>query len=287
MIRKLPMVILLSTIFYFAACGSGGEDDNSNDNGNSNGNQTSLTSQCGVVVGGAVDNPATTGERVTVDAVSSDTVIVTRLEGEQTGNRQIIKLHGVTATGVARRLIEQGISLIENRASSAYLVIADPTCNVAVTGGGVGTFGQLFTTSGNNINESLLGIGAVVPSADACNGNLLVGCYQGIPVEEQVSDTTLGKILWKPVSDSSGNLAVLTDAYDVTIVVRGAITETLRSVGPSNGYGTTARGNRPGCSFGSNVRVELFDERGYRVLTNSGLDTVTIPNGCARTTLFF
>ncbi len=89
------------------------------------------------------------------------------------------------------------------------------------------------------------------------------------------------RFLWKPVSESDGNLVVLVDPQNVDVLVSGSTSETLRDTGPSNGRGTTARASRPGCEFGENVRVQFF-QNGQPIGFIDGTSTVTIQNGCER-----
>ena len=272
---------LLATILL-CACGSGGDSD-SGSNDDNGGSTTNLTSVCGVIQDGSLKNPVSNAEYVGVDVVTADTVIITHITGAQAGGSQLIKLQGITTDGVEARLVNQAKTKLESIAgSAAYLVIANQSCSVTVVGGGIGTYGQLFTSSGANVNEQLLATGGVIPASDSCGGDQLVSCYQGIPVNEATSDMKVGHFIWKPVSESDGNLVCLTDIYGVTFVVRGAITETLNDVGPGAGYGSRGRANRPGCSYGSNITVDMFDYDGKRILTNSGLSYITIPNGCSR-----
>ncbi|MCB0343830.1 MAG: hypothetical protein KDD66_01865 [Bdellovibrionales bacterium] len=112
----------------------------------------------------------------------------------------------------------------------------------------------------------------------------------GFEVAEQTQGTTAGLssssiswFLWKPVSDSDGNVVVLVDPVGVTVVATGSAgAETLRDVGPSNDRGTTARGSVPGCRFGRNVIVEFYDSRGRIVPIVNGNYRVQVPDGCQR-----
>lgn len=89
--------------------------------------------------------------------------------------------------------------------------------------------------------------------------------------------------LWKPRSDggySPGNLVVLVDACAVDVIVNG---ETLVDYGPGNGRCTTARSQKPGCSYGQGVRVEVVDIATRLPYTFPGGATYyTVANGCNR-----
>ncbi len=287
---KLLCIILLIIAVGCKKSSSGGDDTSSDDSSSDSTSDTpAVSSGCGVILNAnrtaRLENPAPSGsgERVSVQAIKSDLVIVTRLEGINEGTEQLVQLHGVTADGVPSFLESQGVELIERLTSgTALLFPAGAECSVTVLGGGLGILGQLFTRAGDNINERLIELGAVVPSDNGCEASALLGCYNEIDVIEQFSTERITQFLWKPVSESNGNVVVLVNPTDIRVVVSGSINETFVDFGPSNGRGTTARGNRPGCAYGSNVRVEFFDFQGLRVRVNNGNESVTVPNGCNR-----
>ena len=91
------------------------------------------------------------------------------------------------------------------------------------------------------------------------------------------------RFLWKPVSDSNGNVAVLVDPTEVDVVVNGAVVETLNNVGPSNGRGTTARGELPGCDYGEGGTVIVtFFRNGQQIGLADGRSSVNVGDGCER-----
>jgi hypothetical protein len=102
------------------------------------------------------------------------------------------------------------------------------------------------------------------------------------PIGAPVSRLVIDDFLWKPVSDSDGKLAVLVNPVGARIEVTGSVSETLRPIGPGNGRGSTGRGSFPGCAFGNNVTVEIFDRAGARIKLKDGRDFVTVPFGCSR-----
>ena len=285
MIKKCLFLFCCLSVLSLAGCGSGGSSDSSGGDSSTDDGFVSVSYQslCGAVQNNVLVNPVTQAERVSVEPVSSDTVIVTRKSGPQEGMPQLIKLHGITSTGVEDRLVNLGIQLIDREiGSTGYLVLAGDGCVATTTGGGQGALGQIFDNNGENINESLIETGAALPIADTCGGDQLASCYQGLDVSEPTSPYTVGKFLWKPVSESTGNLACLTDTGGVFFTVRGAITEELSDQGSAAGYGSLGRAKHPGCSYGSNVKVYLTDMMGRRVLTNAGDEYISIPNGCSR-----
>ena len=246
-------------------------------------------SQCGAVKDGVVLNPVTLAEDVAVEVVDVDEVIVTRLRGLEAGNKQAVKLQGLSTQGVVAFRQALGRSLLSSEtAAGAYLAVADQGCPAALSGGGNGVYGQLYSRAGVSLNEELLSKGAAVAAADTCGGNLLTACYGVIqaavppPGDEEASDLVIDDFLWKPVSDSTGKLAVLANPAMIRIVVTGNITETLSDGGSGNGRGINARGQHPGCDFGNDVKVEFFDQQGRRIFLADGRDSVIVPRGCER-----
>ncbi|MCB0360195.1 MAG: hypothetical protein KDD44_11180 [Bdellovibrionales bacterium] len=285
----LRLALIGLIVLAAAACGSGsGGDDNSTQNGSTEDPVAILLeSLCGAVVDeAAIQNPpqSETAMRVSVSApVRPDAVVVTPLEGVDMGNPFVVKFHGVTASDPEGFAFDNGISLIQQMtAGGAYFVPAGASCPAALEGGVQGVLGQLYSLTGMNITESLVEVGAVVPTADICSGDALAACYSGIEVNEPVSPFTITKFLWKPVAERDGNLVVLANPIGATVTVQGAITQTLVDFGPSNGFGLTARATRPGCAFGS-ARVYFRDSLGRRILTADGSEFVSVPNGCDRT----
>ena len=248
---------------------------------------TQISSSCGAVKDGIIVNPVTAAEEVGVQAVAANEVIITRFRGVEAGNQQLVKLHGLSTAGIPAFRLAQGINLI-NSAGAAYFLAASHGCGAVLPSGGLGVYGQLYTREGVSINEELLRMGSVLAEADPCSGDLLLACYQTVqaeapdPGDEPVSDLIIDNFLWKPVSEANGNLVVLVNPQGVQVLVTGAVTETLTDFGPSNDRGTTARGGRPGCGYGSNIRVDFFDGEGRRVYIANGADSVSIPNGCDR-----
>ncbi len=266
----------------------------------------SIASRCGAVREGSLENPVTSAELVRVEPLSTDLVVVTRLLGVEAGNTQLVKLHGLTSSGVSPQREELGKNfIINNSVGGAYLSTASQECAVEVSGGGMGVVGQFYSQEGVSINEALLANGYALAAEDFCQGELLSECYAEIeaeappePIPEPPAPENPGSdddegggnyvegiirdFLWKPVSESNGNLVVLVNPTNVRVEVSGARSETLRNQGPSNGRGTTARASAPGCAYGSNVVVRFFDSSGQAIPIISGGTTITIPNGCSR-----
>lgn len=98
-----------------------------------------------------------------------------------------------------------------------------------------------------------------------------------------LSNRAISWFLWKPVSDSNGNVVVLVDPPGVVVIATGSGgSERLTDYGPSNDRGTTARGSVPGCRFGQDVIVEFYDSQGRIVPLVNGAYRVRVPDGCER-----
>lgn len=263
-----------------------------------------LSSQCGTVRNGNLENPSTRAELVRVIATSSTQVVITRLLGLEAGNPQIVKLHGLSAVGLSNTANRLGVNYIAaNAAPEAYVVIESQECEVEIDGTGIGVVGQLFTKSGQSINEELIRQGYARSTNDTCRGNLISACYNEIAasapvIEDPVApppgvpagggsgggfnEGVISWFLWKPVSESNGNVVVLVNPRNVRVEVTGAVNETLVDSGPSNERGTTARGRRTGCAYGGNITVSFFNVLGQAIPVAGGGTTVNIPNGCNR-----
>ena len=294
-----------------SGCAQGGSDGDSSSSDGSvdsvdgeivdSGPGVAFGSRCGAVVNGSLQNPVPSQnlERVSVEVISPNQVVVTRQEGIDAGGQQLIKLHGVSTEGIRDFLIPRATGTFQDVVGTdAFLaeVGAEPVagtiegeeavsrpCEIVFPGGGVGTAGQLFTPDGRNVTEQLLELGTLRPDpTDGCGSELLTGCYDSIEPIQMFSDRVVSSFLWKPVAERDGNLVVLVDEFNLTVVVEGAISTTLVDFGPSNGRGTTARANVPGSAFGSNITVRFFDEEGLPVLLRNGNETVTVPNGAQR-----
>lgn len=308
---RLLAIFLVCALMGLVACASsgGGSDDDNSGNDSPSGDDggavtdsgpgQAFSSRCGAVIDNVLVNPVPSVnlEEVSVEVLRYDILRITRLTGIEAGNMQLVKLHGIESESL--RTFQQNKAeeiLRQMTANGAFLAkastaspVPDPetgvvpdTCSRTFPGGGEGTVGQLFTRDGQNIAEMLLAEGAAVPVSELCNSQLLLACYQSIEPEEEFSPETIRDFLWKPVAERDGNLVVLVDPVGITVVVQGAVTETLVDFGPSNGRGSTARGSRPGGGYGGNIRVTFFDSEGRQVLLNDGRPEVIIPNGSDR-----
>ncbi len=86
-----------------------------------------------------------------------------------------------------------------------------------------------------------------------------------------------GGFLWKPISESNGNLVVLLPSqYNGKVSSVSVNGERGSFSGIANGNRTHWRFSKPGAAYGNNVRVVAT--------TSSGNATWTVPNGATRTT---
>lgn len=236
-----------------------------------------FSTQCGTVVGGVLENPASPADgirgRATVLgpnllslSLSSGPILV-KLQGLSTiSDRQVAAAAQRTLEGLAAE-------------GEAIFIPADVDCTTTVSGGGVGAIGQVFTASGRSYSEALITRAQSRVSSDPCGGSLLSACYRALEEEaESKFAGELDRMLWKPVSDSDGNLAIHTGPFGTSVRVNG---ETGRNQGPGNGYGSLARFPKPGCAYGNSVRVQVFAQNGAAYSFN-GSTTITIPTGCNR-----
>lgn len=248
---------------------------------------------CGTVVDGELENPVN---------LNPDALFPVRIVGENraavtvAGEEFLVKLHGVRSNGNDAEAVE-----FLNRLASgnAFFVEAIEDCMTTVEGGAQAFVGQLFTPGGRSYSEALLMEGlAGADASDPCGVRDILSCYQALeedalPEEEFVfdeddfddfDDSFVGggsgpAFLWKPVSERDGNLVILLQPFGATVSVNG---QRLENFGPSNGRGTTARANRPGCAFGRDVTVTAVGIDGERLTFPNGRREVIISNGCNR-----
>jgi len=285
---KFAFILL---IFSILACGGGGGSSSTRGNSTLLNKELTYQTRCGLVIEGSLQqtSSARDAESVSVEPISGDTLIVTRLEGAQAGSTQLVKLHGVSSgNSFSNSLAVDRIRATLGSEPAALVIPSyDGSCGVFVAGGGEGVVAQIFSSTGVSLNELLLSQGLVEARTDVCQSELLQSCYMEMEAEA-ISPKRITDFLWKPISESNGNLAVLVDPFQISVFVSGAVNDSLINTGPSNGRGTTARSaSFPGSRFGSNVLVEFFDENGKRVLLNNGERSIVIPNGADRVRSFY
>jgi hypothetical protein len=276
--KKIVLTIFLVSLFFTAGCSSDSSDGESPEPDGNNGSR-SFVSQCGTVFAGVLQNPVqeSDGELVTITDVAGPN----RLIVQRSGGAQLVFLAGL-ANSVNSFIEDRARSYLRTQLGQAIFYEADSNCSVSL-GGGVGTIGTLYSFSnGANLSEELLKRGAALPSfATDCATAPLANCFDAIAEENVVIvGARVSNFLWKPNADRDNNLVVLLNPFAARVVVNG--TEELVPSGPSNGRVTTARGNRPGCAYGGNVRIEAFDSAGRPLVWPGEATEFTIGNGCNR-----
>jgi hypothetical protein len=204
---------------------------------------------------------------------------------------QLIKLHGIDVPALgSQRAVAQEVIASLSLQGDGYFYAAEPDCSINLEDGTQGIVGHLFSANGKSFAEELIKKNAAIVSTDVCQGFKVSPCYralaeQSIPPtptieipEYEGPATAKGFILWKPISDSDGRLAVHSVPYGTSVRVEG---EMGRNQGGGNGYGSLARFRKTGCSYGKNVKLELILSGGEKH-TFKDKTFATIPDGCRR-----
>jgi hypothetical protein len=267
----LALSVLLSGCTKEDSGGSSG--DSGSDTEAATGN---FRTSCGTVVNGELENPVDPGDGVrgALTYIGPNLISIALKSGPQ-----LIKLHGLDepyedwkrsgAETLIKSLIDEG---------DGYLYSPGADCGFRLSDGGQGVIGQVFSASGKSFSESLIKSAYANLGYDSCQGGLISSCYSAL--EEETSNEIAGELeafLWKPVSDSTGKLAIHTSPYDTIVIVNG---ETGTNQGPGNGYANLARFNKPGCAYGA-ATVRVVNERGAAYMFN-GQPEIKIPDGCSR-----
>lgn len=247
---------------------------------------SSFRTSCGTIFKGQEENPisAKDGKRGTATVVGPNLLSMSGKKGSQ-----LIKLHGldVPYSKETREKAEAWLNSLVAE-GEVYFYQAEPDCTVTLDDGTEGAVGALFSAKGKSFSESLLKKGFGQPTTDVCLGSRLASCYRALAEEAAPTPTpypefqgpsrAAGFILWKPVSDSDGRLAVHSVPYGTTVVVEG---QKGRNQGAGNGYGSLARFSKPGCGYGQSVRLELVLSDGTNHMFGDN-DFAVIPDGCKR-----
>jgi len=102
------------------------------------------------------------------------------------------------------------------------------------------------------------------------------------PIDITTEKLIFSKFLWKPSATSSynpGGLIIHNDSCNASAFVNG---EKLKDYGPGNGRCGTYRSMKPGCQYGTNIKVEIFDNKTNQPYYYKDNPYVIIPNGCQR-----
>jgi len=276
---KLVSIILLVLL---ASCDSGGgdSDNDSNDSRDLSATKQVFETQCGTVNNAILVNPVSASTQVNVVRVVSSNLVVVSLVGAVSGDF-LVKLHGLTDSGSARAKS----TLEALSAGTVYYVSADETCILSVPGGGLAYTGQLFTATGKSFSEAVIegGYSGDAETSGTCHEELMTTCYSALI--EQHAIKSAGEItdfLWKPRAESSynqGSPVIHANPCDATVYVNG---QALMDFGEGNGRCNTSRMFSSCGSYGSNVKVEIFDNKSGLPYFNGNDPFVIVPNGCSR-----
>ncbi len=276
----LQLALLIVTLFFLLSCTKSSSDKE--ETGGSGSPLGLFSSDCGTVVNGSLQNPASSSdaEIAVLSQVAGPNLLVVQKEQ----GPQLVKLFGLGSDiPVFRR--QMAINHLQQYVGQeVYLFQKASSCPLVLDGQAAGVSSQVFSAAGSSINESLINTGAALvddQSESQCDVSLVTSCYQAL-LESAVPalpTQDVGRFLWKPVAERDGNLVVLVGAFQADVVVNG---QKLVDFGPSNGFGTTARGNKPGCAYGNNVKVEAFNSVTGQPYSIKGETSYTVANGCQR-----
>lgn len=253
-------------------------------------NLKQFRTSCGTIFEGEEQNPIEVkgSTRATATVAGPNLLSLALKRGPM-----LVKLHGVEAPedSQARAAAQEWMRSLVSE-GDVYFYIAEPDCIAVLDDGTQGAVGAVFSAKGRSFSESLLKNGLGLPRTDVCQGSKLASCYRALveqvatptPIATPVPNgpaTARGFILWKPVSDKDGRLAVHSVPYGTKVVVKG---ETGRNEGAGNGYGSLARFRNSGCGYGKNVRFELVLSDGTKHKFGTQ-EFAVIPDGCRRWTV--
>jgi hypothetical protein len=239
------------------------------------------------VQGGKKYNPVDpkTGDRATARVLGPNLVAIKRSRVEE-----YVKLHGLDVPGsIEQRNGAENLLEELSAEGEVYFYQTDKNCTTSLDNGTIGVVGQIFSASGKSFSESVIKSGNADVGTDVCSGELIAPCYRAL-LEEAITPTPTpepefegpsrpaGFILWKPVSDNDGRLAIHSVPYGTTIRVNG---ETGVNKGPGNGYLSLARFKRPGCDYGSKPRIEMILSDGTKFMFGDK-PFATVADGCKR-----
>jgi hypothetical protein len=286
----LNLLLSFSLLCQLSACSkssSDSSDEPSEDSSSAEASTEGFRTECGTVQGGEVFNPVnpSDGDRAQARVLGPNLVAIKRSRVEE-----FVKLHGLDVPGSIEQ--RNGAELLMEKLSSegeVYFYQTDKTCTTDLDSGRVGLIGQIFSASGKSFSEELIKAGFADVGTDVCSGELIGPCYRAL-LEESITptptpepefegpSTPAGFILWKPVADSDGRLAIHSVPYGTTVRVNG---ETGTNRGPGNGYGSLARFRKNGCGYGKNPRIELIMSDGSKFMFGDQ-EFARVPDGCQR-----
>lgn len=278
--------LILSCLLFCTACTKPAEEENStprsgDGSGGSIGEGDGFKTSCGVVHDGDLSNPISRedGSAVRVKSVAgANLVILQKVDQTEPSPEFLVKLHGIR--GAQRQ--ESAMHILERLSfGTVYFFPAEESCAVDLAGGGKGLIGQVVTGNGKSFSEELAQSGlADVDAGDACGGDQIGSCLDALKATEKPGKGEMRKFLWKPLSDTKGNIAVIHELHcNTEVFVNG---EQWVYVGGGNGRCGTFKASRPGCAYGGNIKVEVIDKASGQPYTHAGQPFVTVPSGCGR-----
>lgn len=250
--RKLCLLGFMCLSLMAAGCtDSGGSGDSTGSPSNPVSKPGEFSTDCGVVVNGSVRNPVDQSDGIPVNLVALGSNLVQ--VSLPTGNAAV-KLNSLATFTDARASV--AASLINSFTGGQGIFFESRRGCTTNVNGVTALAGQILTTDGKSISEELIKVGAAgLEVDDNCEGHRVFTCYEALAESQPQFAGTVSNFLWKPQGENTGNLVVLLNPGGATVIVNG---EQLVPTGASNGRGTTARGNRSGGAYGSNVRVQAF-----------------------------
>jgi hypothetical protein len=275
-IRQIKVIsISLFIIINLSACQKSAKNDDNPSNPPSNGSSSEFTSNCGTVVDEKIKNPV---KRKDGEAISVKEILGSNLVG--LSDNRLVKLAGIGPGALEKR--EAAKNMIAALSSDAITYFqASDNCTVQLINGATGSVGQLFTSDGKSFSEELLKAGLVdVDSNDVCGANQLASCYNALKSSDIKSAGEIHKFLWKPLSDTKGDVAVIHELHCNTIAYING--QEFRYAGSGNGRCGTFVGTKPGCAYGTNIKIEFIDKDTGKAYFHKGQPYVIVPNGCAR-----
>ncbi len=291
-LKRVRIAVLVATVCVSTGCTkedtSSGKETSKTTQGSPTVAEPTLRTSCGTIFQGSLINPPSRKDasRGSLTYIGPNLVLMKMKKREQ-----LIKLHAIDVpTLSSQRIIAQEVISALAAKGDGYFYPAEPDCSINLEDGTQGIVGHLFSADGKSFAEELIKKNAAVVTTDVCQGFQVSPCYralaeQSVPPTPTITipqyegpATAKGFILWKPVSDSNGRLAVHSVPYGASVRVEG---ELGRDQGGGNGYGSLARFRKPGCGYGKNVKLELILPGGEKH-TFKDKTFATIPDGCQR-----
>lgn len=243
--KKATILILILSLVALS-CGGGSS-------GGSGDDSEVAPTTCGTIVKGKYVNPVSDGDGEVVFFVSASKANLITVQNLEGADFQI-RLLGITEQPTSRLLAAR--SIIATFAFDGLLFVPAGCTDPSV---GNAQIGSVFNRAGENLSETLVGNGvATADPQDICGGGQIGQCLVTISNTNPINSGPLSSFLWKPQSDSDGNLAIHTGPFGTTVIVNGV---TGTNQGPGNGFGSLARFPRPGCAYGG-ARIEVLDSQG-------------------------